>query len=200
MVPPHLVRRVAATFDDAIAACARGAPDDARWLRALKQARLPVRLGGLGLTSAAGQADAAWCGSWALCWSRMQRFFPALAAIDLATAAPHAAAAAAAAPGAAAAPSPPLPSLASLNTAHARLTAQRDEVDVAFRAIDAAAAAVPAPRPGRRVPLDLVYHPKGLPPAAALPSLTQMADPECKTNLRAQRSFAQVTYARSHHP
>ena len=33
-----------------------------------------------------------------------------------------------------------------------------------------------------------------------LPSLTQMADPECKTNLRAQRSFAQVTYARSHHP
>ena len=53
MVPPHLVRRVAATFDDAIEAClretvcSRGAPDDARWRRALKQARLPVRLGGL---------------------------------------------------------------------------------------------------------------------------------------------------------
>ena len=60
-------------------------------------------------------------------------------------------------------------------------------------AIDAAAAAIPAPHPGRRVPLDLAYHPKGLPPAAALPSLTQMADPECKTNLRAQRSFAQVS-------
>ena len=44
-----------------------------------------MRLGGLGLTSAVGQADAAWCGSWALCWSRMQRFFPALAAIDLTT-------------------------------------------------------------------------------------------------------------------
>jgi hypothetical protein len=82
MVPPHLVRRVAATFDDAIAAClretacARGAPDDARWRRALKQAQLPVRLGGLGLTSAAGQADAAWCGSWAQCWSRMQGHEP----------------------------------------------------------------------------------------------------------------------------
>ena len=55
MVPPALVRRVAASFDDAIAeclretACARGARDDARWRRALKQARLPVRLGGLGL-------------------------------------------------------------------------------------------------------------------------------------------------------
>ena len=37
--------RVAATFDDDIAAClretacARGAPDDARWLRALKSRR-----------------------------------------------------------------------------------------------------------------------------------------------------------------
>merc|ERR1711956_68249 len=39
----------------------------------------------------------------------------------------------------------------------------------------------------------LAYHPKGLPPAAAaLPSLTEMADPECKTNLRAQRGFAEV--------
>ena len=162
--------------------------------RALKQARLPVRLGGLGLTSAEGQADAAWCGSWALCWSRMQRFFPALAAIDLTTAAPRAAAAAAAAaaPGEATAPSPRLPSLVSLRDAHARLMARRDEVDTAFAGIDAAAAATPVPRPGRRVPADLAYHPKGLPPAGALPSLTQMADPECKTNIRAQRSFASV--------
>ena len=44
MVPPHLVRRVAAAFDGAIAEClrdtvgARGARDDARWLRALRQA------------------------------------------------------------------------------------------------------------------------------------------------------------------
>ena len=71
--------------------------------------------------------------------------------------------------------------------------AQRDEVDTAFKRINAAAAAVPVPRPGRRVPTDLAYHPKGLPPADALPSLTQMADPECKTNIRAQRSFASVT-------
>ena len=66
-------------------------------------------------------------------------------------------------------------------------------MDAAFQAIDATAAAIPAPRPGRRVPEDLAYLPKGLPPAAALLSLTQMADPECKTNLRAQRSFTQVT-------
>ena len=41
---------------------------------------------------------------------------------------------------------------------------------------------------------DLAYHPKGLPPAAALPSLAQMADSECKTNLRAQRNFASVVH------
>ena len=121
-----------------------------------------MRLGGLGLTSAVGQADAAWCGSWALCWARMQRFFPALAAIDLATAAPRTAAAgaAAAAPGEAAAPSPRLPSLVSLRDAHARLMARRDEIDTAFKDIDAAAAAVPVPRPGQRVPADLAYYPK----------------------------------------
>ena len=100
MVPPHLVRRVAAAFDGAIAEClrdtvgARGARDDARWLRALRQARLPVRLGGLGLTGAAANADAAWCGSWALCWARMRRFFPALQGVDLAAHGPRAAAAA----------------------------------------------------------------------------------------------------------
>ena len=76
------------TFDDAIAeclrvtACVRGARDEARWRRALKQAQLPVRMDGLGLTSAARQADASWCGSWALCWARLQRFFPELAGVD----------------------------------------------------------------------------------------------------------------------
>ena len=70
---------------------------------------------------------------------------------------------------------------------------RRRGAEECFQAINAAAAAVPAPRAGRHVPLDLAYHPKGLPPAAALPSLTQTADPECKTNLRAQRSFAQVS-------
>ena len=36
--------------------------------------------------------------------------------------------------------------------------------------------------------------PKGLPPASGLPSLVQMADLECMTNARAQRSFAQVVH------
>jgi hypothetical protein len=139
-------------------ACARGAPDDARWLRALKQAQLPVRLGGLGLTS-----------------PPMQRFFPALAVIDRATASPRAAAAAALA-------SPRSPPSTPRTRA---FTAQRDEVDAAFQATDASTAAIPAPRPGRRIPLDLAYHPKGLPPAAAaLPSLNQMATPSARPTSR----------------
>ena len=108
---------MASTFDDAIAEClrvtagARGARDEARWRRALKQAQLPVRMGGLGLTSAARQADASWCGSWALCWARLQRFFPELAGVDAAAgaAAADADAASAAAAAAAAAAGVPAP-------------------------------------------------------------------------------------------
>jgi hypothetical protein len=63
----------------------------------------------------------------------------------------------------------------SLRDAHARLMAQRDEVDTAFKGIDAAVAAIPATprapaRPARprrpRLPHPI---PKGLPPADALP-------------------------------
>ena len=125
----------------------------------------------------------------------MQRFFPALAAIDLATAAPLPAAAATTA-GGAAAPSPRLPSLTSLHTAHARLTAHS-----ATRWTWPSRPSTRLPRPSPcRAPaaasaLDLAYHPKGLPPAAALPSLTH---PDGRPRVqdqppRPQRSFAQVS-------
>jgi len=151
-----------------------------------------VRLGGLGLTSAEALADAAWCGSWSLCWARLQRLFPALAAIDLA-----AAAAPLALPGPSTITPASFPSLRALGVAHAHLIAERDEVEEAFKAIDASAGAIPTPRPGCRVPAALAYHPKGLPPAAALPSLAQMADADCKLNLRSQRNFASVSHLAS---
>ena len=125
----------------------------------------------------------------------------AAAAALAATAAAAAAAGGVAAAGAAAAgpvdPSFTLPSLVSLRAAHARLVAERAATETAFAAIDKAAEATPAPRPGRRVPTDLAFHPKGLPPAAALPSLAQMADADCKLNLRAQRSFSSVVHLAS---
>ena len=55
--------------------------------RALQQARLPVRLGGLGLTSQARIAAAACVGSWALIWRPMQQLCPQLfAGVELSTA------------------------------------------------------------------------------------------------------------------
>ena len=111
-----------------------------------------------------------------LCWGRMRALFPALAAVDLS--------------------STTLPSLVALREAHAALLAQRDEVDADFQIIDAAADAIPVPKPGRRVPAALAWHPKGLPPPAGLPSLEQMGDAECRVNARAQRSFTAVVQLR----
>ena len=55
--------------------------------RAEAQARLPVRLGGCGLTAQASIADAACVGSWALVWRPMQLLCPQLfGGVDLATA------------------------------------------------------------------------------------------------------------------
>eukprot|EP00964_Phaeocystis_antarctica_P148010 scaffold114750_cov86-Phaeocystis_antarctica.AAC.1 len=55
--------------------------------RAEAQARLPVRLGGCGLSKQSSIADAACVGSWALVWRPMQQLCPQLfGGIDLATA------------------------------------------------------------------------------------------------------------------
>ena len=54
--------------------------------RAVQQARLPVKMGGLGLTSMAETLDAACVGSWALCWHQMVAMCPQLFAhVDIAT-------------------------------------------------------------------------------------------------------------------
>ena len=54
--------------------------------RAVRQARLPVPIGGLGLTSQSGMSRAACVGSWALIWRPMQQLCPQLFAhVDIAT-------------------------------------------------------------------------------------------------------------------
>ena len=73
--------RAAATHDAAVArvwhqvvGTAQASPGERS--RAERQARLPVRMGGCGLTAQAGIADAACVGSWALIWRPMQRLCP----------------------------------------------------------------------------------------------------------------------------
>ena len=55
-----------------------GAASEAERSRAVAQARLPTRMGGLGLTSQAAIAPAACVGSWALVWRRMRDLCPQL--------------------------------------------------------------------------------------------------------------------------
>ena len=165
VVAPHLVKEAAAAYDQAIASCLKqglfgGHVGDRRWQRAIRQMSLPVRMGGLGLTAAATLCDAAWCGSWALCWSPMRSLFPALAGIDIASG-----------------DEDQLACLKALHSAHSHLSAKRDEVELQFAAIAEAktAAAAIVARQGKAVPHRLAYHPEGLPKASSLPTLAEMA-------------------------
>ena len=51
--------------------------------RALRQARLPVKLGGLGLTSMAAIRRAAWVGTWALVWTPLRQLHAPFRAVDI---------------------------------------------------------------------------------------------------------------------
>ena len=184
VVPPHLVREAALEYDKAIADCLQaglfgGSRGDRRWQRAVRQASLPTRMGGLGLTPAHTLCDAAWCGSWALCWAPMLGLFPTLAGVDIASTGVG-----------------QLPCLKALQASHTHLLASQKEVAQDLSVIDAAKAAAAAVVPGRgvRVPHALAYHPEGLPKATSLPTLAEMSSATCKLNTRAQRKFTQVVH------
>jgi hypothetical protein len=85
--------------------------------RAIQQARLPVKMGGLGLTSMTATLDAACVGKWALCWHQMRRLCPQLFAhVDVAAS--------------------PLPALRELRSAHKRLQDKWMRMDGIYREID----------------------------------------------------------------
>ena len=174
VVPPPLIEQAALEFDAAVGRCLgsslRAVMHGEEWERALLQAGLPHRMGGLGLTRCARMRHAAWVGSWALCWARMQQLVPHLKSIHLDTSR--------------------LPCHAALRASHNMLTALHGTVEARLGVIDAAAA-----RSTRRsTTATLAYRPGGLPPADALPSLAKMATPMCPTNKNAQRSLAQVIH------
>ena len=85
--------------------------------RAVAQARLPARMGGMGLTSQFAIAPAATIGSWALCWGSLQAFCPHLFAdVDVATSR--------------------LPALVELQVAHRQLLRMHGRVEVVYAAFD----------------------------------------------------------------
>jgi hypothetical protein len=80
-MPLGATRAAAARHDELIAAafhdiaCSHPAGPLRRDL-ALKQARLPVKMGGMGLTSMVSISPAAVVGTWTLCWETLQRLCP----------------------------------------------------------------------------------------------------------------------------
>ena len=117
--------------------------------RALTQARLPVKLGGLGLTSQEAIAPAAVVGTWALCWGQMQRLCPQLCAdVDITTS--------------------QLPAFVELRAVHRELMAQHRIVQGIYDLWDAQIYDI-----DREGESHTRYHPAGLTPAKRLLPLAE---------------------------
>ena len=89
-MPPSVTKKAAQRHDEIIASAfhntiVTSTSTEKERLLALQQARLPVRLGGMGLTEQNAIRPAAWVGTWALVWRTMQQLHAPFAEIDIAT-------------------------------------------------------------------------------------------------------------------
>ena len=87
-MPPSMTIEAAQEHDRLIASAfhrivGSEAGSPAQCERALRQARLPVKLGGLGLTSMAALRRAAWVGTWALVWTPLRQLHAPFRAVDI---------------------------------------------------------------------------------------------------------------------
>ena len=112
---------------------------------AVMQARLPVKLGGMGLTSMMDIQRSAWVGSWALCWEPMQRLHVPFRAISLEVSA--------------------LPHIVSLRAAHAASLADHARVVAAYAELDTAMHAYSFDKEGN---VNARFHPEHFVPADEL--------------------------------
>jgi hypothetical protein len=117
----------------------------------LRQARLPVGMGGLGYTSATTVRHAAYVGSWALAWPAVRRRVLPLADLDVADDGPN-----------------QLPAVRELHAALRHLRSERDRLGALYAAWDATTLAT-----SRRGVRHTQFHPPGLP--SQLPSVEELA-------------------------
>ena len=136
---------------------ARVGRNSPRWRVAVQQARLPVRMGGMGLTSAMDIREAAWVGTWALVTRPIRELHEPFRDLDVALA--------------------PGERFDELREAHKRLRALRDEVGKTWREWDGRTLYQDVVGPfketkavGRRR-----YHPPKLTPAAELLPLPEFS-------------------------
>ena len=135
----------------------------------MQQARLPVKMGGLGLTAMTDTLDAACVGSWALCWHQMKEMCPQLFAhMDIVAY--------------------PLPAFKELRAAHATLQTTRRRMDAIYREIDAAYYDYDKAGEGHTQ-----FHPEHLPPAHKLEPLTAYSE-RSKFHFGAQREYSLVIH------
>ena len=136
--------------------------------RAEAQARLPVRLGGMGLSSMASLIAAARIGTWALCWRPMQQLLPQhFAGVNLATS--------------------ELPSHRELRTMHADLLTAHRRVAETYAAFDDV---YDYDKTGASHPR---FYPPGLPPAAKLLPPVEMGSASDELQ-HAQRTYSQIIH------
>ena len=176
VAPPSEARQAAEAHDALIEEAvtritgARGV-EPKRLRRAIRQSQQPKRQGGLGFTSAIASRDAAFCASFSDCWLEMRRLWPEFAAIDLERDA-----------------TPPS-DVAALREARQRLL----DMETSVRRDDTLARTTIVDR-NKFGENEYEFRPGTLPPAGKLPTLADMADPECKHLRKAQRKFMQIVH------
>ena len=146
-----------------------GAATQAERSRAVQQARLPVKMGGLGLSAMGEHLDAACVGSWALCWHQMRRLCPQIFAhIDITQF--------------------PLPALKELRAAHKSILDVQRKMQQTYDALDHKYYDYDKAGEGH-VP----FHPSHLPQAHKFLPLAAYAQ-ESKLLLSAQRECSLVLH------
>lgn len=135
----------------------------------MKQARQPIRQGGLGACNAFDTRDSAWCASYALCWLKMRKLWPDFDDIDITV------------------PSN-LHDIAELQAARGRL----DLLETMVRNDEKLAASKCELNKFAEKEQD--FRPGLVPSPESLPSLADMADPECTCLRKRQRKFMMIVH------
>ena len=172
---PYEATRQAAHVHDALIArafhCIVGTAQasEGQRSRAAEQMRLPVRMGGLGVTSQAAIQPAAVIGTWALCWRPLQQLSPQLFAdVDIATS--------------------KLPALRELQRAHEDMLARHERIDKAFKLWDNTYYDYDKEGEGHTR-----FHPSGLPPRKKLLPLSEFGSTS-EYLQNAQRTYSQIAH------
>jgi hypothetical protein len=177
ILPPHIAGpAIAAESDTRLRTSLeqqlvmRASPSDIRE-RAHLEARLPPSMGGLGVGGQEGLCPAAFTASVLACWGKLRKTCPALADVDFANS--------------------EIPMVREARKHYESLCTTRDRIGGIYAELDET----------RYYPIDgdepvTRHHPKSLPPDSALPSISELFDPDATETKKppAQRALCFITH------